>query len=237
MTFDLGTFGTIYGAEVAESWNNLNYTRGELYFNYQPFWHTGLRVEWAPGNFVLRGLLVNDPNESVLGGGAINGGLQAGWANDNFGFVVGALQTFAPVTSANAGGFLDTFIDAVVTVNTGGFSLVGNFDYNAGYETSAFWGASLAAGYAFTDAFGVALRGEYLSTSEGALFGTDDDEHLITGTLTIDTKPTGSENFVVRWDNRIESASEEVYGEIDGSGADPVWFSSTIGVVGYADLL
>ncbi len=237
LKFDLGTFGTIYGAEVAESWNNLNYTRGELYFNYQPFWHTGLRAEYAPGDFVIRALVVNDPNSSNLNTGAVNGGLQLGYANDNFGLFLGGLQTFAPKTSAAYSGFLDTFFDVVLTVNAGGFSLIGNFDLNVGYETTDFWGASLAAGYAFTDAFGVALRGEYLSTANGALFGTDDNENLTTLTLTLDTKPTGAENFVVRWDNRVEFASESAYGELDGTGTDSAWFSSTLGVVAYADLL
>ena len=64
------------------------------------------------------------------------------------------------------------------------------------------------------------------------------DNDLITATLTIDTKPIpGVENFVVRWDNRIEVASEDVYANGDATDVTDTWFSSTIGVVGYADLL
>ncbi len=135
------------------------------------------------------------------------------------------------------GGFVDTFFDVVATVNAGDFSLIGNFDLNIGYEAAAFWGASLAAGYAFTPAFGIALRGEYLSTPDGFLYGTD-TESLITGTLTLDMKPVpGVENFIVRWDNRIEFASEDVYANGDASDVTGTWFGSTIGVVAYADLL
>lgn len=239
LSLDMGAFGTIYGAEVAESWQNLNYTRGELYFNMQPFWHTGLRAEYASGDFVVRGLLVNDANTSNLGEGALNGGLQFGYDTGSFGIVAGALQSFAPKTTVNAGGFVDTFFDVVVTASAGDFSLIGNFDLNVGYEATDFWGASLAAGYAFTPVFGAAIRGEYLSSANDFMgFGAEDgEENLITGTLTLDTKPTGSENFVVRWDNRIEAASEEVYAESPNGNTKKTWFSSTIGVVAYADLL
>lgn len=232
LAIDVGIFGTIYGAEVAESWNNLNYTRGELYFNFQPFWHTGIRAEYATGDVVFRALAVNDANTSNLGGGAINVGLQAGYDNGTFGLVAGALQSLKPDTTVANGGFIDTFVDVVATVNAGDFSLVGNFDLNVGYEADDFWGASLAVGYGFTPAFGIALRGEYLAFSG--------DADLITGTLTFDVKPIPDvENVVIRWDNRIEKANSEVYmkGDGDPTNLSDTWFGTTIGVVAYADLL
>lgn len=233
-TLDFGTFGTIYGAEVAETWANLNYTRGELYFNMQPFWHTGVRAEFASGDWVGRALLVNDANTSELGAGAVNVGLQAGYDNGSFGIVAGVLQSLAPETTVANGGFVDTFFDVVVTASAGDLSIVGNFDFMAGSEADGFWGASLAAGYAFSPYFGAAVRGEFLASGDGFLFGTDDDS-LVTGTLTLDLKPTGSDNFMIRWDNRIESASEEVYGTEDD--ASDSWFVSTVGFVASADLL
>ena len=242
LSLDLGVFGTIYGAEVAESWQNLNYTRGELYFNMQPFWHTGLRAEYVTGDLVFRGLVVNDANSSNLGAGALNAGVQVGWDNGTYGILGGVLQSLKPDTTVNNGGFVDTFIDVVATYGVGDFSLIGNFDMNVGYEADQFWGASLAAGYQLTPAFGVAVRGEFLSTPDGFLYGNnfdpDDNENLVTGTLTLDLKPLPShENFVVRWDNRIEGASEEVYTTNNPNNDTSLWFSSTVGVVAYADLL
>lgn len=237
LSLDLGTFGTIYGAEVAESWNNLNYTRGELYFNMQPFWHTGLRAEYATGDFVARALVVNDANSSNLGGGALNGGLQLGYDNGTVGAFAGVLQSLKPDTTVANGGFVDTFVDVVLLGSFGDLSIVGNFDMNAGYEASAFWGASLAAGYQIVPAFGVAARGEYLASSEGFLFGTTDDS-LATATLTLDMKPVPeTENFVVRLDGRMEFASEEVYVNGDATDTTDMWTSVVLGVVGYADLL
>src|SRR6478609_8418229 len=240
LSIDVGAFGTIYGAEVAESWNNLNYTRGELYFNMQPFWHTGIRMAYENSGFVGRVLVANDANKSNLGRGAINAGLQLGYSNDYFGILAGALQSLKPDTTVNNGGFIDTFIDVVATVNAGDFSLVGNFDVNVGYEATDFWGASLALGYQFVPAFGVALRGEYLSTANGFLgYGsTDGKESLITGTLTLDVKPVPDvENVVLRWDNRIQVASEDVYTNLEGDDVQKTWFGTVLGLVIYADLL
>lgn len=44
LSLDLGKFDTPYGAEVAESQGNFNYTRGALNWLGQPFFHTGLRL-------------------------------------------------------------------------------------------------------------------------------------------------------------------------------------------------
>jgi hypothetical protein len=63
---DFGKFDTIYGLEVAESQDNLNYTRGVLYWYAQPLFHTGLRVNVdLSDELVLRGLLVNGINNTI----------------------------------------------------------------------------------------------------------------------------------------------------------------------------
>lgn len=63
---DLGKFDTPYGAEVAESQYNLNYTRGALYWLGQPAYHTGLRFTADLDRmFALKLLAVNGWNRSV----------------------------------------------------------------------------------------------------------------------------------------------------------------------------
>jgi hypothetical protein len=63
---DFGKFDTIYGAEVAESQDNINYTRGVLYWFAQPAFHTGLRFTGDFGEaFTLKAMLVNGINNSV----------------------------------------------------------------------------------------------------------------------------------------------------------------------------
>ena len=66
VTIDFGKFDTIYGAEVAESQDNMNYTRGVLYWLGQPLFHTGLRVNAELShNLGLRALIVNGWNNTI----------------------------------------------------------------------------------------------------------------------------------------------------------------------------
>jgi hypothetical protein len=78
VTIDFGKFDTIYGAEVAESQDNINYTRGVLYWLGQPLFHTGLRVNAELGqHFGLRALAVNGWNNTVDNNAGKTFGLQA----------------------------------------------------------------------------------------------------------------------------------------------------------------
>ncbi len=76
-TLDFGKFDTIYGAEVAESHLNYNYTRGLVNWLAQPVFHTGLRatVEFSP-QFWMTGLLVNGWNNSIDNNAMKSFGLQ-----------------------------------------------------------------------------------------------------------------------------------------------------------------
>jgi hypothetical protein len=78
VSIDFGKFDTIYGAEVAESQDNINYTRGVLYWLGQPLFHTGLRVNAELGqNLSLRALAVNGWNNTVDNNEGKTFGLQA----------------------------------------------------------------------------------------------------------------------------------------------------------------
>jgi Putative beta-barrel porin-2, OmpL-like. bbp2 len=64
-TLDLGKFDTPYGAEVAESHLNMNYTRSMLYAS-QPVFHTGLRASFAISDlFDFKLLAVNGWNRTI----------------------------------------------------------------------------------------------------------------------------------------------------------------------------
>jgi hypothetical protein len=64
-TLDLGKFDTPFGAEVAESHLNMNYTRSMLYVS-QPVTHTGLRATFAIADaFDFKLLAVNGYNNSI----------------------------------------------------------------------------------------------------------------------------------------------------------------------------
>jgi hypothetical protein len=78
VSLDFGKFDTIYGAEVAESQDNINYTRGVLYWLGQPLFHTGLRVNVELGQHLsLRAIAANGWNNSVDNNAGKTFGLQA----------------------------------------------------------------------------------------------------------------------------------------------------------------
>jgi hypothetical protein len=79
VVFDFGKFDTIYGAEVAESQLNLNYTRGALYWLGQPLFHTGLRTTidvWP--ELTVTALAVNGWNNTIDNNVGKTFGLQFG---------------------------------------------------------------------------------------------------------------------------------------------------------------
>jgi len=77
VSFDLGKFDTPYGAEVADSQYNINYTRGVLYWLGQPAYHTGLRVNIDPARvFNLKLLAVNGWNRTIDNNSGKTFGLQ-----------------------------------------------------------------------------------------------------------------------------------------------------------------
>jgi hypothetical protein len=254
LSIDFGQFSTIFGAEVAESWHNLNYTRGGLYYAMQPFWHTGLRASVSPNDKVtVTGMVVNGVNTIRDDNETPSLALQLSVTpNELFALSAGWLTTLQP---SSDGGVFDNFFDLVASLTIERFTLILNADLcingdkeniGPGYEQflddPMFWGVSLAAGYQATDLFGIALRGELLSDTDnqlykvtrsnfGVTFPTTQQTNVVTVTGTLDFKPVnGSNNLVIRWDNRIETSNEEVFFNRSENPTN-VWFGSTLGVV------
>jgi hypothetical protein len=242
LNLDLGQFNTIYGAEVAESWKNINYSRGALYYAMQPSHHTGLRINYAISDAVgINGLIVNGANTVVDDNDKPSVGLQiAATPSDSFSLYAGYLGAFEPSTDVDP---FSHFFDLVATVKAGDLTLVLNGDYDihvdaiptatGGFGNAAFFGVSAAAGYAINDMWGLGLRFEHLGDSDNTLYAvpTASDVSVNTLTGTIEVKPVkGVANLIVRWDNRLEFASEEIFFNKD-SGTTKKWFGSILGVV------
>jgi hypothetical protein len=253
LTLDFGQFNTIYGAEVAESWRNVNYSRGGLYYAMQPFWHTGLRANIAlHDKFALNALVVNGVNNAFETNKAPSLGLQALLtANENFFLAVGYLGSLYP--RAGAENYFHNFIDVVSTVTVGDFKLVLNADVNLykpkGADSQNWWGVSVAPAYSFVSWFGAGLRYEYLSDSANYLFGmtkkgqTMPDgmggeaavaaakANLQTITATLDFKPIpDSAALVLRPEFRYELASDQYFEDNDKLPTDKFW-ALMLGVV------
>ena len=251
LTFDFGQFNTIYGAEVLESWQNVNYSRGALYYAMQPFWHTGLRANVAVSEaFALNALIVNGVNNAYENSRSPSLGLQAViTASDVFSLAAGYLGALSPMHAENDPfRNFQNFFDLVATVEVGGFKLVANADLNlykpeAGADGENWWGISVAPAYAFSDVFGIGARFEYLSDSanqwgmtktkvpfvaepeDGADNGVlAAKSALTTLTFTLDIKPIpGVANLVLRPEFRYEIAGDYYFFDKDNELTKSFW--------------
>ncbi|MFN3202623.1 MAG: outer membrane beta-barrel protein [Bradymonadia bacterium] len=244
LSLDFGQFNTIYGAEVANSWENLNYTRGALYYLMQPFYHTGIRANYAASDsFGLTFMVVNGTNNPIDNNQTPHVGVQASFAlSDAISAVVGyyggaGSSGFGNTDEPSSEDDFEHFVDVVINAAFGKVSVVGNFDlYISGDESgrnqetgelqsSTYWGASLAVGYQATDKVGIAVRGELLKDDDLYIGNTT---QLTTGTFTLDYRAV--DHVIIRLDQRFESADDEIFVGKDGD-MEKTWMSTTIGVV------
>ncbi len=232
LSFDAGQFDTIYGAEVADSWENANYTRGALYYLMQPFYHTGFR-----GNVSLSDsssatfMVVNGTNNQIDNNQSPHVGAQYGYSpSDSFGvtagYYTGAGSSGFGTTDATSDKNWEHFFDVVANMQTGAVRWVGNADYYISGDANSptYWGASLAAITPVTSKWDLSGRVEYLSDPDLFISGAYKD--LMTATGTLGFHP--SEQIVIRLDSRVERADAAVFAQ--GTDMSRTWFASTLGV-------
>jgi hypothetical protein len=216
---DFGFFDTIFGAEVADEWNNANYTRGSLYFLRQPFNHLGIRSAFALSDKVGFTFMVT--NGGVLGGTPIDNnetptlGWQFGFApSDAVGLYIGGQHG---ASGDNVNKDWENFFDVVLNVNVDWFTLIFNGDIQTspnggvGYDKKFLaYGGSLAFIFDMSDKWSLGLRGEYLGGNDQYRdFGDDPYGYLSTGTITLRYKPV--EYLVLSLEGRGEWTSRDVY--------------------------
>jgi hypothetical protein len=256
LTLDLGQFYTMFGAEVFESWRNMNYSRGALYYSMQPFWHTGLRANYVVSDkLAINAMLANGVNTSFAGAKAPIMGVQLVFTPiDELFIAAGAMIPFTPhsgVDNVIATKNWQDFFDVVATLTIKDFKMVTNADLNlyqpdkTSQKTQNWWGISVAPGYSFTNWFGVAGRVEYLSDSANSQLmmrtgGTAmnpvvaaQHTHLTTLTGTLDIKPVANvAALIMRPEFRYEIASNDDYQKWNGTGISTKHFwTAHLGVV------
>jgi hypothetical protein len=252
----MGKFDTIYGAEVAQSHLNMNYTRGYLYNLAQPFFHTGLRADIAVSDLIgVKLLAVNGWNNTIDNNATKSFGAQvtitpAEQLAFSLGYMGGAEENdtvaIAPSPAAPDGGTgrnigadgrVRHLIDVVADIKpTKDFRVVVNGDYVTQAAANpvgpkdisqSWFGAAILARYAFTEMFAAAVRGEYIADKDGFITATGSEISLLTGTLTLEAAP--HKMLLIRLDNRIDSADQEVFRTLNGSSKSQ--FTTTLGVV------
>ncbi len=212
INLDFGKFVTHMGAEVIESKDNWNYTRGLLFCCAIPYYHTGVRA-----NYPINDMLF------------VNGYVYNGWNNvfeNNDSKTFGAMIGITPIKQLpillswigpeEAFGDLQVY-EAIVTLNATD-SLSFMVDYNLGDREDATGkdlGYSGIAAYARwkVDPCALAVRYEILDDKDGVIFGITDNK---ISELTVTAEHTVAKNLLTRLEYRMDTADEKIYEDKDG---------------------
>ena len=188
LQINVGKFVTPAGAEVIESKDNWNYTRGILFAWAIPYFHYGMSAKYAfNSKFAVTGYLVNGWNNSVDNNSGKTTGFSAAWTpNAKFSlienYLVGPEQT-------DINGNFRHLSDTVLIYNaTPKLSLMANYDYGHDRPVGAFnsvhWsGIAGYVKYVLNDKWTVAGRGEYFNDHDG--FETGATQNLSEFTFTL----------------------------------------------------
>lgn len=188
LQIDVGKFVTPAGAEVIETKDNWNYSRGILFSYAIPYNHFGARAKYTFNDkFSLTGYLVNGWNNVI---------------DNNSGKTIGFSAAFNPTKKlsiienylagpeiADSNAKWRQLSDTVVTYSaTPKLSLMANYDYGrdgmVGFAKPVYWtGIAGYAKYAFNDKYAVAGRYEYFNDHDGFTTLTAQHFNGVTGTF------------------------------------------------------
>jgi hypothetical protein len=178
LQIDAGKFVTPHGAEVIETKDNWNYSRGLLFSYAIPYFHYGLRAKYAFNDkYSLSGFLVNGWNSVVDNNTGKTYGLGFGWNPTKR---VSFTQNYmaGPEQGDNNSNWRQ-LSDTVVTYSpTSKLSFTANYDYgrgdrSAGVADPVFWtGIAGYVRYAFDHNYTLVTRYEYYDDHDGFTTGT-----------------------------------------------------------------
>lgn len=185
---DVGKFVTPHGAEVIESKDNWNYSRGLLFSYAIPYFHFGLRAKQTITDKTwVSGYVVNGWNSVIDNNTGKTYGVGFGWApSPKFSFVQNYMA--GPEQADNNADWRQLW-DTLVTVSpTSKLSLMANYSYGRGDRGSdgvpVYWnGIAGYVKYAFNDKYAVATRYEYYNDHDGFTTGTAQHFNGFTGTF------------------------------------------------------
>jgi hypothetical protein len=210
LQIDFGKFVTPAGAEVIESKDNWNYSRGLLYSYAIPFYHFGFRAKYAFNDkYSLTGFLVNGWNNIVGINTGKTYGLSFGW-NPNKKVSISENYLAGPQESHDTRNWRQ-LADTILTYSpTSKLSFTLNYDYGRGDRTPAvtspvWWtGGAGYIRYQFNDRYALSTRYEYYNDHFGFTTGTA--QHINEVTETFERKVGGS--FITRLEYRRDMASQ-----------------------------
>jgi hypothetical protein len=238
LQINVGKFVTPAGAEVIESKDNWNYSRGLLFSWAIPYFHFGTSAKYTfNSKFALTGYLVNGWNDTVDNNSGKTTGFTAAWTPNakislTENYLVGPEQF-------NDNADFRHLTDTVLTYTPNAkLSLMANYDYghdeSLGLVTpgvsSPVWWSGIAGyiKYAPNDKWYLATRGEWFNDHNG--FSTGTAQQLGEFTLTAQRMLAGK--IMARLEYRRDMSDHNVFpyrnSDLEGSQFGPVGSQNTI---------
>lgn len=214
---DFGKFVTPHGAEVIETKDNWNYSRGLLFTYAIPFYHFGLRAKYAFNDkYALTGYVVNGWNNIVDNNTGKTAGLTFGWNPTKKVSVVQNYMAGPELSGTNRS--WRQLSDTVVSYSpTERLSLIVNYDYGrgdrpAGLADPVFWtGVAGYVRYAFNERHAVAVRYEWFDDHNGFTTGTAQHLNEFTGIF----ERRVARHLITRWEFRRDVSNRPAFLEGD----------------------
>jgi hypothetical protein len=230
---DVGKFVTPHGAEVIETKDNWNYSRGLLFSYAIPYYHFGMRAKYAFNDkYSLSGFFVNGWNNVVDNNTGKTYGIGFGWnPNKKFGI---AQNYMAGPELNNLNNNWRQLSDTVITYSpTSKLSFIVNGDYGRGDRITdpvtalvsppVFWtGVAGYVRYAFSGTSAFSTRYEYYDDHDGFTTGTLLPTHLNEFTTTFER--VVAHHIISRFEFRRDFANQPVFLK----GSNPVMDQNTL---------
>jgi hypothetical protein len=230
---DVGKFVTPHGAEVIETKDNWNYSRGLLFSYAIPYYHFGMRAKYAFNDkYSLSGFFVNGWNNVVDNNSGKTYGVGFAWnPNKKFGI---AQNYMAGPEQNNLNSNWRQLSDTVITYSpTSKLSFILNGDYGRGDRITdpltalvsppVFWtGVAGYVRYAFNGTSAFSTRYEYYDDHDGFTTGTLLPTHFHEFTTTFER--VVAHHIISRFEFRRDIANQPVFLK----GSNPVMDQNTL---------
>jgi Putative beta-barrel porin-2, OmpL-like. bbp2 len=231
---DVGKFVTPHGAEVIETKDNWNYSRGLLFSYAIPYYHFGMRAKYAFNDkYSLSGFFVNGWNNVVDNNTGKTYGIGFGWnPNKKFGIV----QNYMIGPEENSlNSHVRQLSDTVITYSpTSKLSFMVNGDYGRGdrfivdpvtnaFSHPVFWtGVAGYVKYALNSHSAIVTRYEYYDDHDGFTTGTLVPTHFNEFTATFERLM--AHHIISRFEFRRDMSNQPVFLK----GSNPVLDQNTL---------
>lgn len=216
----LGTFGTFIGYELIDATGNLNYSTSYL-FSYGPFYHTGLKAEYAiTDKLTAMAGVFNDTDSKFDFNGKKHIGGQLAYVNGNF---KGYLNYLGGLQGTDSTGFKVNQVDLTASYQLGklglGLNMTDQIRKFEEQDAISWMGAAVYLNYAVTDKFLLALRAETLSDKNHAILGEGGDgTNIMDFTLSANIKLADGLTLIPEF--RLDKSSTLLYADKDGAPTD-----------------